>query len=129
MSTNEEIEAEPKKITAQESIENKKLGLDTMSDAAFGDSNVGDATANPSSYFSDTYMSDRVPDIDPNAAGTSIDKANYQMSEQAPVPIETVGSTATTDNIVAQSADGYNVQTVDNTLTGEAYKANAQTGE
>jgi hypothetical protein len=127
--TNEEIEEELKKITAQESIENKKLGLDTMADAAYGDSNVEDVTANPSSYFSDTYMSDRVPDIDPDAAGTSIDKANYQMSEQAPVPIETVGSTATVDNIVAQSADGYNVQTVDNTLTGEAYKANAQTGE
>ena len=126
--TNEEIQDEINKVGAEQDLANKTLALDAMSDAAYGDSTNADVAANPENYFSDTYLTDRTPDIDPEAAGTNISKEDYQLTDQDDVALSTVQNTATADDIAAKTAEGYNVREVDASLSSPQYTAEGQTG-
>lgn len=126
--TNEEIEEEINKAGAEQDLENKTLALNAMSDAAYGDSTNADVAANPENYFSDTYLTDRTSDIDPDTAGTNISKEDYQLTAQDDVALSTVQNTATADDIAAKTAEGYNVREVDGSLSNPQYTAEGQTG-
>ena len=126
--SDEEIKDEIERVGTEESLSNKITSLDVMSDAAFGSSNVDTAVTDPSSLFSDTAMTDRLPTLDAEAAGTNISKDDYQLTEQDDVALSTVGTTETASDISAKSAEGYNVREVDASLASPQYTAEGQTG-
>jgi len=128
--TNEEIEDALDEIAMQEEMAAKINALDTMSDAAFGESSAADVALNPEGYFSDTYNQDNInTDINENAAGTSIDSSNFQQGANPDVLVDTVTNTETANNVQEGNVSTYTANTVSDTLKNNPlYSADAQQG-
>jgi hypothetical protein len=126
--TNEEITDELNKMAVQGELQNKVDALDTMKEAAYGDSKAFDAISNPGNFFSDTAMADQVPTLDANAEGLLIDNADYTMPSQAPIGVDTITNPALINQVTPGTAVGYNVETVDGKLSNPEYVATAQQG-
>jgi hypothetical protein len=127
--SDEDIRKAIEEIGVEEDIQNKITALDTISEAAYGESSVSGVSTNPENYFSDTYVQDNVStDINEDAEGTSIDAKDYEMEEQDDIGLTTVTNTETAEEVAAKTAKGYDVETVDDQLSSPEYQVDAQQG-
>lgn len=129
--SNEEINEALDELAVDNSMDNKVTALDAMSDAAFEGSNSDDVANTPENYFSDTYFSDNLNvTIDPDAEGTNVNRENYALEDQDDIGVSTIAEEdiELADEVTAGTAQGYNVEKVDGTLSNPEYRATAQTG-
>lgn len=76
-------------------------------------------------------VTDNLPSIDANAAGTTLDPNDpkYQLNTNETADVQTVTNTSTVDAVTAKNANTYKVNTVSDDITGKEYQVDPVTGE
>lgn len=127
----EMVNNEANKNTAKNNAKAAQNAVDPLVDSVYGaaEQNPNDVFSNPEKFLSgDMSMAENVPQINANAAGTTLDGNDYQPPAGQAGYDPTTGEAVGVDGVEAKQAAGYEANEVLDDIAANG-QAEAQTGE